>query len=57
LLRSAIDGALDQTGSRAVARDALEALIATSDTRVRDALKKSLGDRVLTPDLELLKKA
>lgn len=57
LLRSAIDGALDEHERRAMARDALEALIATSDTRVRDALKKSLGDRVLTPDLELLKKA
>ena len=57
LLRSAIDGALDPDASRAVAKEALEALIATSDTKVRDALKKSLGDRVLTPDLELLKKA
>ena len=57
LLRTAIDGALDEDESRAVAKDALEALIATSDTRVRDALKKSLGDRALTPDLELLKKA
>jgi anti-sigma factor RsiW len=57
LLRTAIDGALDESQSRAVAKDALEALIATSDTKVRDALKKSLGDRTLTPDLELLKKA
>ena len=57
LLRGAIDGALDEAESRAVAREALEVLIATSDARVRDRLKKSLGDRALTPDLELLKKA
>ena len=57
LIRSAIDGALDGDESRTVARDVLEALIATSDARVRDTLKKSLGDRNLTPDLELLKKA
>jgi len=57
LIRGAIDGALDGEGSRAVARDALEALIATADTRVRDTLKKSLGDRTLAPDVELLKKA
>jgi len=57
LVRGAIDGALDEAESRALARDTLEALIATSDTRVRDALKQSLGDRTLTPDLELLKKA
>ena len=57
LVRGAIDGALDGEESRAVAREALEALIATSDTRVRDTLRKSLGDRALTPDLELLKKA
>ena len=57
LLRSAIDGALDAQESRDVARDALAALIATSDVRVRDALKKSLGDVALTPDVELLKKA
>ena len=57
LIRSAIDGALDGDESRAVAKDALESLIATSDARVRDTLRKSLGDRALTPDLELLKKA
>ena len=57
LLRAAIDGSLDEAESRISARDALEALIATSDARVRDTLKKSLGDRTLTPDLELLKKA
>ena len=45
LLRIAIDSALDETESRAVAKDVLEALIATSDTKVRDTLKKSLGDR------------
>ena len=57
LIRNAIDGALDETETRAAAKDALEALIATSDARVRDTLRKSLGDRALTPDLELLKKA
>jgi hypothetical protein len=57
MIRGALDGALDENQSRAVARDALEALIATSDARVRDTLKKSLGDRTMTPDLELLKKA
>jgi predicted anti-sigma-YlaC factor YlaD len=57
LVRSAIGGGLDENESRAAARDALEALIATSDARVRDTLKKSLGDRTLTPDVELLKKA
>jgi anti-sigma factor RsiW len=57
MLRAAIDGSLDGNQSRDAAKDALEALIATSDTQVRDALKKSLGDRTLTPDLELLKKA
>jgi anti-sigma factor ChrR (cupin superfamily) len=58
LIRSAIDGALDSAESSSVAKGALEALIATSDTKVRDTLKKSLGDRALTtPDLEILKKA
>jgi predicted anti-sigma-YlaC factor YlaD len=57
MVRGALDRALDAEESRAVAKDALEALIATSDARVRETLKKSLGDRTLTPDVDLLKKA
>jgi anti-sigma factor RsiW len=60
LVRNGIDGALDEDVRRAVAQDALDALIATADERVRETLQRSVTAAdmaALTPDVDLLKKA
>ena len=58
LVRAGIDGSLDADRRSAAAQDALDALIATADDRVRNLLTKSFADEgALTPDVDVLKKA
>jgi anti-sigma factor RsiW len=42
MVRAAIDGTIDAAASHELAEEALGALIATADARVRDALRRSL---------------
>jgi hypothetical protein len=60
LVRVGIDGALDADASREVAREAFDTMVAVTDRRVREKLKRTLtlaDEEALSPAVDLLKKA